>query len=540
MRSQLLDPYDVVAGVLIPMQGHTAGAEEPAFAAALCRAYNDVLVTDWLDPEPRLRASICIPHESPAEAVAEIERRADDPRFVQVLFPSGTFLPWSDPKYRPIPPRAAAHGLPVAIHLGGTEGHRGDGWPSFYLEQHAWYGNAVAVALTGLVAGGVLDAVPDLQFVLVEGGVSWLPSLLWGLDDAWELCRDDVPWLTRPPSEIVRERVWFTTQPIDEPPVPAHLATTWEQTGMTDRILFSSDYPHWDFDDPITALRVLPAALRRPMAAANAARLYGLTLTGARNERRAGRGVLRRRHPRRTGLDRRPLAAAEPLLARLRPGGRAARGPRPGRCLPARDGRGPRSTRRGDPARRRPRPPGPRWRTGHHGDPDLHHRVRRQPQPRVRGRLCRAVNTWVAQRFLDHEPRAAGRSPCRSVTRRRPSPRSSTGRTTRASCRCCSRCAATTCAGVTRCSGRSSPRAAAAGLVVTLHAWGGSAAPRPRPGSPTPTCRTTCPTGRSRSPQLVSLVAEGALGALPGLRVTVAECGRPGCRRCCGGWTRSG
>lgn len=281
MRSQLLDPYDVVAGVLIPMQGHTAGAEEPAFAAALCRAYNDVLVTDWLDPEPRLRASICIPHESPAEAVAEIERRAADPRFVQVLFPSGTFLPWSDPKYRPIYAAAAAHGLPVAIHLGGTEGHRGDGWPSFYLEQHAWYGNAVAVALTGLVAGGVLDAVPDLQLVLVEGGVSWLPSLLWGLDDAWELCRDDVPWLTRPPSEIVRERVWFTTQPIDEPPVPAHLATTWEQTGMTDRILFSSDYPHWDFDDPITALRVLPAALRRPMAAANAARLYGLTLPGS-------------------------------------------------------------------------------------------------------------------------------------------------------------------------------------------------------------------------------------------------------------------
>lgn len=50
---------------------------------------------------------------------------------------------------------------------------------------------------------------------------------------------------------------------------------------MTDRILFSSDYPHWDFDDPITALRVLPAALRWPMAAANAARLYGLTLPGS-------------------------------------------------------------------------------------------------------------------------------------------------------------------------------------------------------------------------------------------------------------------
>jgi hypothetical protein len=44
-----------------------------------------------------------------------------------------------------------------------------------------------------------------------------------------------------------------------------------------DRILFSSDYPHWDFDDPFMAM---PASLtdeqRRRIYAGNAKALYRL------------------------------------------------------------------------------------------------------------------------------------------------------------------------------------------------------------------------------------------------------------------------
>ncbi len=286
LRAQLLDAYDVAAGVLIPLQAHTFGAEEPDYAAALCRALNECLVADWLDPEPRLRASICLPHESPEHAVAEIEHWAGDRRFVQALFPSGTHLPMSDAKYRPIYDAAAGLGLPVGIHLGGTEGHRGDGWPSFYLEQHGWYGNAMAIALTGLVAGGVLARTPELQLVLVEGGVSWVTSLLWSLDQAWPQMREDTPELTRSPSAQVREQCWFTTQPIEEAPVNDHLAATLRHSGLAERILFSSDYPHWDFDAPDTALRVLPAELRTPMMSANAARLYGIDPAAAAGDPR--------------------------------------------------------------------------------------------------------------------------------------------------------------------------------------------------------------------------------------------------------------
>jgi predicted TIM-barrel fold metal-dependent hydrolase len=45
---------------------------------------------------------------------------------------------------------------------------------------------------------------------------------------------------------------------------------------MTDRIMFASDYPHWDFDSPAMSLpRAVPKELRARIMAGNACRLYG-------------------------------------------------------------------------------------------------------------------------------------------------------------------------------------------------------------------------------------------------------------------------
>ncbi len=52
---------------------------------------------------------------------------------------------------------------------------------------------------------------------------------------------------------------------------------------MTDRIMFSTDYPHWDFDSPDRALPTgLPADVRRSILHDNAAALYDLAVAPAR------------------------------------------------------------------------------------------------------------------------------------------------------------------------------------------------------------------------------------------------------------------
>jgi predicted TIM-barrel fold metal-dependent hydrolase len=276
MQRQILDEHKVDYGILIPLHGHTFGAEAPEFAAALCRAVNEWVREEMLDPEPRLRSSINVALETPELAVAEIERYAGDPRFVQVLLPTGAEYPLGNRKYWPIYAAAAEAGLPLVAHTGGLEQHRGTGWPSFYLEAHVLYANAMMALPVSLISEGVFQRFGELQVVLVEAGVSWAGPLMWSMDAAWSALRDDVPHLERKPSEEFREHFWFTTQPIEEPDDPQQLVEALEFTGMTDRIMFASDYPHWDFDSPAMTLpRAVPKELRAKIMAANACRLYG-------------------------------------------------------------------------------------------------------------------------------------------------------------------------------------------------------------------------------------------------------------------------
>ncbi len=277
LRAQLLEEHGVDYGILIPLHGHTYGAEGPEFAAALCHAVNEWVREEMLDRDQRLRSSINIALETPELAVAEIERYAGDPRFVQVLLPTGGEYPLGNRKYWPIYAAAAEAGLPLIAHTGGLEQHRGAGWPSYYLEAHVFYANAMVAVATSFIAEGVFQRFPDLQVVLVEAGISWAGPLMWSMDAAWSALPDDVAHLDREPSQIFREHFWFTTQPIEEPDDPEQLVAALEFTGMTDRIMFASDYPHWDFDSPAMALpRAVPKELRAKIMAANACRLYGL------------------------------------------------------------------------------------------------------------------------------------------------------------------------------------------------------------------------------------------------------------------------
>jgi len=260
------------------MQAQNFGQEAPELAAEMCRALNDWTREEWLDRDGRLLGSICPPHEHPDLAVAEIERLAGDDRFVQVLLPGTMELGLGDRRYWPILRAAAEAGLPVALHTGGNEMHRGAGWPSYYLEMHVWNGNTMAMQMMSMICSGVFEEIPGLRMVAVETGIAWAAALSWSMDDAWRMLREsDTTGLRRPPSEHLRESWWFTTQPIEEPEDPEHLAFAFEALGMTDKIMFSSDYPHWDFDAPS---QTLPPSISRAdkarIFAGNACELYGL------------------------------------------------------------------------------------------------------------------------------------------------------------------------------------------------------------------------------------------------------------------------
>jgi predicted TIM-barrel fold metal-dependent hydrolase len=279
MREQLLDQWSISCAVLFPFG--LVGEPNAAFAAACARAQNDCQLEDWLQGDDRLRSSLTLGWEDAPSAVAEIERMGGHPGFVQVAAFCRSPALLGNQRYWPILEAAAEAGLPVAIHFGGwsTGFHTGSGRPTFYSEEKGGIATAAQDQLTSLVCNGVFERFPKLRVISVENGFAWLPALIWRLDRAWHKLAADVPELTRPPSEYIREHVWVTTQPIEEPPTDAQFMGLLTQMGMDDRIMFSTDYPHWDFDSPTRALpNAVPPELRAKIMGRNAIDLYGLEI----------------------------------------------------------------------------------------------------------------------------------------------------------------------------------------------------------------------------------------------------------------------
>ena len=262
MRAQHFDAHDIAIGGLPPLRPAAASQRNVEFGAALCAAVNDWQREMLIGQEPRLRGSIVVHPDYPEAAVAEIERCVAKGGFVQVTLPPRGQEPLGRRRYWPILEAAASHGLPVGLHVSGVSGHAATagGWPSYYIEEHHSLVELMQAVATSLTLEGVFEQFPALRIVLIESGFAWVPTLCERLDRFWRRLRSEVPHVTRPPSEYIREHFWFTTQPIDEPERREDLIDLFDQVGW-DRIMFSTDYPHWDFDDPTQIAQMLGATV---------------------------------------------------------------------------------------------------------------------------------------------------------------------------------------------------------------------------------------------------------------------------------------
>ena len=277
-QAQLLDEYDEDIAILIHLPGRSYAGTDPEYSRALCSVANDMLAEEWLDADPRYRATIVVPFEHPDYAVAEIERWADDPRFVQVLISGSAESGMGDRRYWPIYRAAAEAGLPLGAHLGGYDYNRaGSGWPSFFLEEHVGLHYEMPSMALSMIAAGVFEEIPNLNVVAIETCFSWSVSLMWTMDQTYKMMGDELPALSRKPSEYFRDNFWFTTQPFEEPDDPNELIQAIEMMGMTEHLMFASDYPHFDFDSPDRALPLeFSGAMRDNILGENARRLYRL------------------------------------------------------------------------------------------------------------------------------------------------------------------------------------------------------------------------------------------------------------------------
>jgi uncharacterized protein len=250
----------------------------PQQSAAVARAINASLAERWLScptADGRFVGSIRLPVTDVAAALTEIEDWADDRRFVQVVVPLRTFLPYGDDFYLPIWRAASERNLPVCIDddLAAAAEHAETpiGRPRYFAERFALEQFAGFVHLSSLIASGVFDRLPELRFVFGDGGIDLARPLLWRLDKDWRSGRVEVPWVQRAPSEYVREHIRFVSQPgdctVDGKQLDDDLIRISEAQNL---VLFGSGYPNWTSSNGTHALAGWPAQARERVLGQNA------------------------------------------------------------------------------------------------------------------------------------------------------------------------------------------------------------------------------------------------------------------------------
>jgi predicted TIM-barrel fold metal-dependent hydrolase len=131
-------------------------------------------------------------------------------------------------------------------------------------------------AATTLVCGGVFERFASLRIALLESGAGWVPFLFERLDEHYEKRAEEMPNISRPPSEYLAEgRLFVSTEGEDGlPEIISQAGADW--------LVWASDYPHWDTDFPNSVTNVegrddLTSGDKRQLFESNPRRLLGRT-----------------------------------------------------------------------------------------------------------------------------------------------------------------------------------------------------------------------------------------------------------------------
>jgi predicted TIM-barrel fold metal-dependent hydrolase len=251
----------------------------PKVEVQIARAYSRWIREHILEGNPEIKTMLFLPFGDPEESLRIVDEFGDIEGVVGFMVTSVRHRPVWDNCYAKLYRAIEEMGKPLGFHAAfNWIGNRDMESLNRFISVHALgFPHYNIIHLTNWVINGLPERFPKLKVVWIESGLAWLPYVMQRLDHEYLLRPSEAPLLKRKPSEYIAD-MYFTTQPLEVPDDPSILEMTFRMINAKERLLYASDFPHWDFDVParIYDLPFLTEEEKRRILGGNGVELFGL------------------------------------------------------------------------------------------------------------------------------------------------------------------------------------------------------------------------------------------------------------------------
>jgi hypothetical protein len=250
---------------------------DPTIETAMAWAYTRWVTEEILPHTPRVKTMVYLPMNQPEACLRFVERFGDKPGVVGFMVTSARYRPVHANDYMRLYGAIQERGLPLCFHAIYHQQERMFEGMNKFISVHAlgfiFYN---LVHITNMIVNGIPERFPKLKMLWIESGLAWIPFLMQRLDNEYLMRSSEAPLLKKLPSEYMRD-MYYTSQPIENRDYGL-LESTMKAMHAETQLLFSSDYPHWDFNLPSTIydLPFLSEAAKHRILGQNAWDLFQL------------------------------------------------------------------------------------------------------------------------------------------------------------------------------------------------------------------------------------------------------------------------
>jgi hypothetical protein len=276
-----MDALGIDIAVLFPSPMLQLGLHPQVEAeVALATAYNRWLAERVLQEESRIRSMIYLPFNDPEASFRLVKEFAGQKGVCGFMVTAVRYKPVHHNSYMKIYSAIEETGLPLAFHAGYNWSEQSMGMMNKFISVHAlgfvWYN---MVHMTNWVLNALPERFPKLKVIWIESGLAWLPFMIQRLDNEFMMRSSECPGLKKLPGEYITD-MFYTSQPMEIPRDMSLLESTFKCIKAESQLLYSSDYPHWDFDLPSTIydLPFLKEKAKRDILGGNAVKLFKLDI----------------------------------------------------------------------------------------------------------------------------------------------------------------------------------------------------------------------------------------------------------------------